>query len=130
MGHNRFQSGGVGRAVHLREGIEVQVFVSVIGIAFQILGVGMFSFIMPLFSLVFGLAGIIGVLLVPKEGILYTAGWTLMSLIFAFAGAISGTELLLDLIPAFFIIASRLLKPGIYEGIGGFGVREDGGFLS
>lgn len=120
--YGRFTSGEGGRFEDFAEGIKTQLLIIALGIIAQafstFLNVNLLASALPLFSLVFGVIGIFAILAVPEEGILYTAGWTFVSILLFSTGLIGGWEFLLDLVPAGFLIAYGLAKIGIFDSIG------------
>ena len=72
---------------------------------------------LPFFAFVLGLIGIISMLTIPKEGLLYARGWTFVSG-FLFVYKLIGTgEFLTDLIPLAIVILFWLNEAGLFDSL-------------
>ena len=113
-GTDSWSAGGVDRFEDFFSGIYLSIFMLVIGAVAQALSnfinVSLLTTTLPLFNLVIGFIGIVSILAVPEEGVLFTAGWTFVSILLFMGGGISGWKLLTDFIPAGFLIISKLVE--------------------
>ena len=74
----------------------------------QFLPMVMFFNVVPLLYAVITTIVIIGILVIPEYGALFTIGWTIASLVLAWVGLISIGALLLDLLPIVILVYEAL----------------------
>lgn len=125
-GNGGFIGGGGGRLGDLGDGLTTSIIFLILGVmlqAFSAFGdVNWLSSTLPIFSLFFGVAGVIGMLAVAEEGIFYVGGWTFVSMLLYIYGVIGAGEFLTDLIPVgilFAVAVFYLLENiGVFDSLG------------
>lgn len=113
-GTDSWSAGGVDRFEDFFSGICLSIFIVVMGAVAQalsnVINVSLLTTTLPLFNLAIGIIGVVSILTVPKEGILFAAGWTFVSIMLFMSGGIGGWEFLTDSIPIGFLIVSRIVE--------------------
>lgn len=113
-GADNWTAGSTDRFEDFFSSIYLSIFMLVIGAIAQVLSnfinVSLLTTTLPLFNITIGFIGIVSILTVPEEGMLFTAGWTFVSILLFIGGGIGGWELLVDFIPAGFLIISKLVE--------------------
>ena len=107
-GPGGFANGGIDR---IEDWESITVFLLVLGVLVsvataisQIIPMGMFLSLVPVFYLAVTVAIIAGVLSASEEGALFVLGWTFVSLLLLGFGLINIWEGLLDLVPVAILI--------------------------
>jgi len=132
VGHNEnsLESGGVGRMDDYGSGLLTSVFLLAMGAILQAFSafadVHWLAATLPLFSLAFGIAGVISMFSVPEKGVWYVAGWTFISILLFGYGLVGGWEFLTDLIPVALVILYALNETGAFNNVGS---TVSGGYL-
>ena len=111
--------GEVGRLDALGDGIANSILLIALGAIIQTISafmdVNILSSVLPLFSLVLGVAGVVVVLQVSEKGLLYVGGWTFISLLLFGYNIIGVTEFLIDLIPIGILVVYAVVKQKVSE---------------
>ena len=113
--------GEVGRFEDYGDGLMQSILLLVLGAMIQAFSAfadtSWLASSLPLFSLVLGVIGVIGILAVSEKGALYVGGWTFASVLLFWFNLISAGEFLTDLIPIALLVLIFLAGEGIFDAI-------------
>jgi hypothetical protein len=122
---NNWGSGGIGRLDDYGDGLVTSLVLLIIGVllhAFSAFAdVHWLAATLPLFSLVFVIAGVISMFSIPEKGVWYVGGWTIVSIVLFGYGLVGGWEFLSDLIPLALVILYMLNEIGVFSNISNSG---------